>query len=398
MHSHIDFDPFDPAQRDRHHEVMAELRDACPVARVASGMVVVSRYDDVRSALNVPTMRNSHAARAPGVAVPPEDRLFFFEYDPPEHPALRRLMVDVLSRQRAAQMTPTIRALVEELLQPIVRAGGGELVQQLSVPLAGRLMMLVAGFPETDASCWRQWIKDMVVSGFSFTNRNARGVGFAQCYPELLAYLDEQIEARAEVPDPPDDVLTRVLRARIDGEALGHNHRRMILFSVVSAGTNTLVNFLSNTCLSLALDEALVEALRKDRSLVPIAVEESLRRDAPSMYLTRRCVEPTEVAGSSVAEGDKLLLGLASANRDWRAYPDPDEFRLDRHGQPPHMAFGWGSHLCLGAPIARQTGSTFLDVLLDAVDTIHLEPGEVPVPYLSPQGNGLDELKVVVTP
>ncbi|MFI5047997.1 MAG: cytochrome P450, partial [Acidimicrobiia bacterium] len=286
------FDPFDPAQHGTHHAVMAERRERCPVARVDSGMVVVSRFDDVRAALSERTMLNSHAARAPGVVVPPEDRLFFFEYDPPEHVPLRRLLLDLLSRQRAEREVPFIRALVEELLGGLLGTGGGEVVSQFSVPLSGRMMMRVAGFPADDALQWRRWINDMAVSGFSFTNRNDRGVGYEACYPELLAYVDDHLAARAADVDAPDDLLTRVAHAAIDGEPLSRTHQRMIMVSVVAGGSNTLVNFVSNTLLALAGDPALVEALRADRDLVTAAVEESLRRDAPSMYITRLCGAP----------------------------------------------------------------------------------------------------------
>jgi cytochrome P450 len=393
-----DFDPFDPEQAGRHHDVMAQLRRECPVARLSSGMVVASRYEDVRQALNVPTMRNSHAARAPGVVVPPEDQLFFFEYDPPEHAALRRLLVDLLSREQAARKAASMRSVVEDLLAPIATAGSADLVHEFSVPLSGRLMMQVAGFPEADAPQWRLWTREMVVSGFSFTNRNQRGVGFAECYPEILGYLDQHLAERATCAEKPDDVLSRVVDASIDGEALTQTQKRMILFSVVSAGTNTLVNFMSNTLLSLARDSELVRILRSDRSLIPLAVEESLRRDSPSMYITRLCVEAADLAGVPIVPGEKLLLGLASANRDDSVYPDPEAFRLDRLGQRSHLAFGWGSHLCLGAWIARQAGVVMLDTFLDRVSRIALEPGRLPVPYLSPQGNGLDELRVKVTP
>jgi cytochrome P450 len=391
------FDPFDPAQAGRHHEAMAALRAGGPVARLPSGLLAVTRYAEVRATLNDPALRNSHAARSPGVSVPPEDRLFFFEYDPPEHSALRRLLIDLLSRGQAERMAPAIRSLVVSLLGPIIEAGGGELVGELSVPLAGRLMMRVAGFPEEDAPQWRQWIKDMVLSGFSFTNRNARGAGFRQCYPEVLAYLNARLGAPRTSGPAGDGVLDRIRDAQVDGEPLSLTQQRMILFSVVSAGTNTLVNFLSNTLLTLAQDPALVARLQAERALIPLAVEESLRRDSPSMYLTRVGGEPTAVAGVAVPPNQRLLLGLASANRDGSVYPDADEFRLDRHDPPPHLAFGWGSHLCLGAWIARQTGITMLDAFLDVVGQIEIEPGTQPRPYLSPQGNGLEELPVRLT-
>jgi cytochrome P450 len=394
------FDPFDVEHASAHHDAMSELRAGCPVARLASGMLVVSRYDDVKSMLSDARLSNTDAARAPGVTVPPRDRLFFFEYDPPLHLPLRRLLRDLLSRQRAELAAPRTRALVNELLDPLFAAAGGELVEGFTAHFAGRLMMALVGFPEDDAPRWRRWIRDMIRSGFSFTNANERGTGFDQCYPDLLEYLDGHLTDRAELAgrtrlaDLPDDVLTRVVTAEIEGEPLPRTLQRMILFSIPSAGGNTMGNFINNTLLSLARDPGLVERLRGDRALVPAAVEESLRRDSPSMFLSRLCPAPVELADETIEDGEKVLLGLASANRDESIYRDPEEFRLDRAGQPPHVGFGWGTHTCVGAPVVRQAGSVLLNTLLDRVATIELEPGTTPVPYLSPQGNGLDELRV----
>lgn len=373
---------------------MAELRATCPVARLSSGMLVVSRYADVKSMLSDPHMSNNDAARAPGIEVPEQDRFFFFEYDPPLHLPLRRLLRDLLSRQRAEAATPEVRALILELLSPLLDAGGGEMVEEFTAPFAGRLMMRLAGFPEEDAPRWRQWIRDMIRSGFSFTNHNERGTGFQQCYPDLLEYLDRHIEDRARSADHPDDALSRVVTAEIEGQPLSRTLQRMILVSIPSAGGNTMGNFINNTLLSLASDPELVEGLRRDRTLVPEAVEESLRRDSPSMFISRVCRQPAEVHGTSLAGGQKVLLGLASANRDATVYHDPDAFRLDRDDQPPHLAFGWGSHTCIGAHIVRHAGTTLLNTLLDLVAAIGLEPGTAPRPYLSPQGNGLDELRL----
>ena len=391
------FDPFDPEQGRRHHDAMAELRATCPVARLSSGMLVVARYADVKSLLSDAHMSNRDAARAPGVSVPEQDRFFFFEYDPPLHIPLRRLLRDLLSRQRAETTTPEVRALAAELLTPLLTAGGGEMVEEFTARFAGRLMMRLAGFPEEDAPRWRRWIRDMIRSGFSFTNQNERGTGFEQCYPDMLDYLDRHIEDRARSADRPDDALSRVVTARIDGQPLPRTLQRMILVSIPSAGGNTMGNFISNTLLSLAADPALVESLRRDRALVPEAVEESLRRDSPSMFISRICRQPAELHETSLAEGEKVLLGLASANRDETVYHDPGAFRLDRDGQPPHVAFGWGTHTCIGAPIVRHAGATLLNTFLDLVTAIELEPGTAPRPYLSPQGNGLDELRVRLT-
>jgi cytochrome P450 len=156
-------------------------------------------------------------------------------------------------------------------------------------------------------------------------------------------------------------------------------------------------NFISNTLLSLARDPALVEALRMDRTRVPDAVEESLRRDSPSMFISRTCRQPVELHDAELAAGEKVLLGLASANRDETAFREPEEFRLDRGSEPPHVAFGWGTHTCIGAHIVRHTGATLLNALLDLAKAIEVEPGTTPRPCLSPQGNGLDELRLRLT-
>jgi hypothetical protein len=388
------FDPFDPQQGSRHHEAMAELRASCPVARLSSGMLVVPRYADVKAMLSDAHMSNANAARAPGIAVPEQDRFFFFEYDPPLHVPLRRLLRDLLSRQRAEAATPAVRALITELLAPLLEAGGGEVVEDFTAPFAGRLMMRLAGFPEDDAPRWRRWVRDMIRSGFSFTNRNDRGAGFEQCYPDLLEYLDQHIDDRTRSAERPDDALTLVVTAELDGKPLPRTLQRMILVSIPTAGGNTMGNFINNTLLSLAGEPALVEALRADRARVPDAVEESLRRDSPSMFISRTCREPAQVHETSLAAGEKVLLGLASANRDETVYEDPETFRLDRAGQPPHVAFGWGTHTCVGAHVVRHAGATLLNTLLDLVAAVELEPGTTPRPYLSPQGNGLDELRL----
>jgi cytochrome P450 len=390
------FDPFDVNEGPRHHDRM-ELRVNCPVAHLDSGMVVLSRYQDVKDVLVDPGMLNSHSARAPGVEVPPEDRLFFFEYDPPEHPALRGVVRTLLSRRRADQRTLEVRELILTLLNPVLDAGGGNIVDEFTAPLTGRVMMRLSGFPEADAPRWRQWVKDWIRTGFSFTNRNERGVGFAECYPEILEYIDRHLDERTQATERTDDALTCAVEARIDGKALSRNLQRMIVASLPPAGGNTMGNFINNTFNSLAADPELFERVRRDRTLIPDVVEESLRRDSPSMFITRMCGADGTIAEERLAKGQKVLLGLASANRDETVYPNAGEFSIDRNDQPPHLAFGRGAHTCVGAHVVRHLGATLIDTLLDTVGTIGVEPGTTSIPYISPQGNGFEELRLRIT-
>jgi cytochrome P450 len=391
------FDPFDVNEGPRHHHKMADLRAKCPVAFLESGMMILSRFDDVKAVLSDPQMSNRNSARAAGVEVPPQDRLFFFEYDPPEHAALRGVVRELLSRRRADQRTEEVRGLILETLDPLLAGGGGDVVEEFTGPLTSRLMMRISGFPEADAPMWRAWVKDWIRTGFSFTNRNKRGTGFAECYPEILAYLDRHLNEREQSTDKPDDALTCVVTARIDGKPLSRTHQRMIVGSLPPAGGNTMGNFVNNTLHSLARDPILFERIRADRTLVPDVVEESLRRDSPSMFISRVCTEARTIAGEDVEKGQKVLLGLASANRDESVHPDPTRFTIDRKDEPPHLAFGWGAHTCVGAHVVRHLGSTLLNTLLDKVATIKVEAGTTPVPYVSPQGNGFDQLRLRLT-
>src|SRR5260370_31829425 len=129
-------------------------------------------------------------------------------------------------------------------------------------PLVGRLMMRLAGFPEADAPQWRWWIQDMIRSGFSFTNANDRGTGFEQCYPDLLDYLDRHIDDRARSSGRRDDVLSRVVTADIEGRPLPRTLRRMILFSIPSAGGDTMGDFVNHLLLSPATDPRPVQRPR----------------------------------------------------------------------------------------------------------------------------------------
>jgi cytochrome P450 len=392
-------DPFDFKDKERLRRLLPKLRRSCPVAALPTDVLLVTRYDDVLSVLkDNEAFANANAARAPGVTVPAEDRLFFFEYDPPEHLQLRRMLLDLLARTRVQRDVEVLRALTTRLLRPLLAQGRGEFVTDFAVPVAGEAMMHVAGLPPEDAPLFRAWISDIAISGFSFTNQNGRGVGMAECYPELLEYLDRHDDARESLRDRPDDVLTRVVTARLGDRPLPRSLRRMIVLSVIAGGNNTMVNLFGNILLTLARRPDLFDALDRDRSLVPVAVEESLRRDSPSMFITRLCRHDTDLGGVPVRQGQRVMIHLLSANQDERRFANPTDFRLDRQGGPAHVAFGWGAHLCLGAPIARTLASCLLDTVLDAVESISLTPGSDPGSYGSAQGHGPAALDLLVTP
>ncbi len=187
--------------------------------------------------------------------------------------------------------------------------------------------------------------------------------------------------------NPPADVVTHLMTAQVDGALLSDVEIRTQLHFIVLAGVGTTRVLLGNLLFRLMMNAELYERVRADRGLVPRLVEESLRHDAPVQTTPRRCLRPTVLDGVKVDEGEWVIMGLGSANRDERVYPDPDVFRLDRPDPRNHVAFGAGPHVCPGASLARMEAVTAIDAFMDRVRGLSPVDGfdYDPVPNLSPE-------------
>ena len=162
----------------------------------------------------------------------------------------------------------------------------------------------------------------------------------------------------------------------------------MVLLNLVLGGTATTRDLIGNLLLSVLTSPELHEALRDDRERIPAAVEESLRLAPPVLYLIRTCTQDCEVRDVRIEAGTRVVVGVASANRDEEIYPEAERFRIDRHNPAPHLSFGYGQHFCIGAPLARLEACQALESFLDRVDPgeIRLSPGFrnewMPLPYM----------------
>jgi cytochrome P450 len=196
--------------------------------------------------------------------------------------------------------------------------------------------------------------------------------------PEFMAYLDDQIDQRIRHLDsgqePGDDIIFRYLRAEICGERLSPIAIRSQLVMLVIAGNETTRNLIGNTLHRLASDRDLYESLRRDLTLVPIAIEESLRLDTPVQILARTCMQDATIDGATIPAGDRVVIGVASANRDDYIYDDPHAFRLDRQSPRDHLSFGAGPHVCPGAALARLEGVVAIETVLERCTTLDLPP------------------------
>jgi cytochrome P450 len=373
------FDPFDAAQSRDAWDVLRELRAEGPVATIAGGLRYVTRYDEARGVLrDTTTFSNASGMKAPGVEVPLEDRLLG-ELDPPRHTAVRRVMVTAMTPKVVHAAEPFIEATAVDLLATLA-PDRFDLVASYTTVLPNRVTMYLLGFDPADSDQVARWAKGLMESTFPAQNRTERGIGFAAAFPEFAGYIDERIAERSAqlaAGEDRDDVLARLIRLEVDGGPLPPEQLRALVRNLITGGLTTTSQLLGNLLYEIVSRPAVEGALRADRALLATAIEESLRFTPPILFLARGCVRDTEIAGCPVHQGERVVIGAASANRDDRVFDAADEFQVDRANADQHLTFGYGSHVCPGATLARAVARIGVDAVLDhfAEGELQLEPG-----------------------
>jgi cytochrome P450 len=364
---------------------MEQLRAECPVGRTPGGAWYLSRYDDVVDATR-DVHRFQASFREPGVVVPDEEQLIS-EIPEPRHGHVRRIINSAIAQHRLGRVEPFCAGLCHDLLDALLAAEGPvDLVADYVTPIPSSVIAHLLGAPQEDFELWTRWSDEVVQGTYPTKNRTERGEGFAGAHPEFAAYVDSLIVARRATPR--DDFITRLLETEVDGRRLSDLEARTQLVFLFISGNETTRHLIANLLWTLADRPDVFARLRADRSLVPVAVEESLRHDPPIRFLMRNCTVATELHGEQLSPADKVAFGLASANRDETRFEDPHTFRLDRPDARGHLAFGGGPHVCPGSSLARLEARIAVEVLLDRVAAMRpTEPGVYePVPVFWAHG------------
>ena len=357
MAESYEFDLFDPKQTQNMWDELAEMREHCPVSQPSEGWYYTARYDDTQRVFrDARTFSCQGGFRAAGVEIP-EDELFMAEMDAPLHPRIRKFVLSSFNPGMAKNAEPFAREFVSSVFDDIDAAGGGNLVAQVSSPIPLAVTGHVLGVPLEDiaelaAQFFALLHTDWPAYGLKDKSKPGRGEGLEGSAPELCAYFGEKIRARRTGEVESDDLLAQLVRMEIDGERLSDERIRSLACNFLAAGLSN-TNLISNLLYRLITTEEFHAALAGDAELIPKAVEESLRLEPPVLFLFRTVVEETDIGDVRVHPGDRIAMGIASANRDESVYEDSSEFRLDRSGTPEHLAFGAGAHLCLGNHLAR---------------------------------------------
>ena len=342
----VKLEPSSPEYARDPYPTYRDLREKCPVAHSDEfgGFWMLSRYHDIRKAARDPQLFTS----SQGVTLPPVGNPMPFlpiELDPPKHPKYRKTMQTWFSVRAIEKLEPTVREVVNNLIDQIEPHGHADLTQALAGPLPPIVIALLLGLPQEDWPRFRELAETMVNSAEEQDEeRNAVSA------MELMGYLYNQIEARREAP--ADDMLTRMIGIEIDGEPIAPDAVLGLAFFLLMAGHETSVGGISMMLMHIAKNPDVQQRLIEDRSLIPKAVEEALRLEPPIQTIARTVAKDICLRGVDLAEGEKVVLAWGSANRDTAIFDRPDEFVVDR-ARNPHIAFGDGIHRCLGAALAR---------------------------------------------
>jgi cytochrome P450 len=348
------WDPLNEKYKADPHSVWKRLRDERPLYYNEDlDFYAVSRFADVDAFSRDPkTFCSSHGTVMEMITADPAEIEMMIFMDPPEHTRYRRLVSKAFTPRRMALLEADIRALCARLLNELVGQSTFDYVQDFGAKVPAYVIASLLGVPPEDRDMFRGWIDE------SFHLDPVQGmyndVSFA-AMGKLQEYATAQLTERQS--KPRDDMLTDLLNGEIvddDGEL-----RRLTLeqagnFALLigNAGTETVARLLGWAALTLDHNPDQRAELAADPSLIPNAIEELLRYEAPSPVQSRWCTADHEVHGQTIPAHSKVVMITGSAGRDERAFPDADRFDIHRKIDH-HVSFGYGIHFCLGAALAR---------------------------------------------
>ena len=285
--------------------------------------------------------------------------------DPPDHTRVRLLLQRAsFTPRQLASWGPKIQAIVDHLLDPIEAGKPVDFIQAFAFPLPVLVISEIMGFPPEDRERVRNWTQEVALIfqlalRLDSKERRARAERGAREFGEYARAL-----IRARKKEPKDDLFTAMVQAEHRGDFLNEDEVVANIIALVIGGHETTIYLLTNGLLAFIRHPDQIELLRRDPSLIGPAVEECLRYDPPVKSTVRWSREDLEMDGRQIKAGQKVLLAIASANRDPEQFPDPDRFDITRGTTPQqHTSFAGGIHYCLGAPLARLEGEVAFTTL-----------------------------------
>ena len=404
-----DFDFFDPEFQANVHPHFARMREECPMAHAEEPFdwYAVTREKDVRALLH--DWKNWTSELGPGLARSGGGVLV--SVDPPEHTFDRRLVNRAFTPASLLAMEPQITELIDEIIDGFVERGEGDFMEMLAVPVPLIVIAWLLGLdpdlvqqmrPRADAvisadalqqeEMARQLAEQAAAEGREGDRGGAsHGRGEVEYF---LGKITERRELIASGGDAPQDTLTSLITAELNGRTLRDDEIVGFMGFLFIAGSATTTQLIGNMVYRLLQNPDQMELVKNNPDLYDTCVEESLRYDSPVNGLFRTAVKDQEFLGVDVPKNTKVLCMFGSANLDPEMWEDPEKFDVTRDYEDLklHYAFGQGIHYCMGAPLARVEAKVALKLVLERMPNLRLtgEPTEISAPVM----HGVETLPV----
>ncbi len=378
------YDPRRPEILADPYPVLHHLQDEDPVhwSEILGGWVL-TRYDDVKAALGDPRLSSdritpfvNHYAKGGGGELGELGRLvglWAVFTDPPTHTRLRGLMNRAFTSRAVEQLRPRIEEIVAELLGAVQPSGRMDVIRDFAYPLPITVIAEMIGVSREDREAFKIWSDELAAFIGSASATPGKYERAARAISAMADYFRRMIPARRA--NPTEDIMSALVAAWERDDPRGEDELVASCILLLFAGHETTTNLIGNGVLALLRHPAQARALRDRADLTASAVEEILRYDGPTPTMVRVAVEDIGLEGRTIRRGDRVFTMINAANRDPRQFAEPDRLDLARANNR-HIAFGYGIHFCLGAPLARLEAQIALPALLRALGEPALDIGE----------------------
>jgi cytochrome P450 len=383
----VEFNPYSRRHHADPYPAYAKLRDETPVARNERlGIWMLSRYDDVLDALKDWKTFSS----ASGITVQAFTGLkpMIILMDPPDQTRIRGILLKALTPRRIDALEERIRRIARDLIAAFSAQGSCDFVRAFAAPYPTTVIAELLGIDVADREKFKHW------SDAIMTSASPQADSLAEAYGQIFDYFEGVVAQRRAKPG--DDLISALVAAEEQGERLSEDELLGFCALLLIAGNETMANFLSNAMLTLHRQPVAHRSLVADPSSLATAVDELLRFEPPVHELARTLKHDVELRGQKLCEGDRVLLLLASANRDASRFDSPERLILTRDPNP-HLSFGFGIHFCMGASLARMEARVALDELLRRIPDYRVTSDEIEW-FRTPSVRGPARLPIEFTP
>jgi len=356
----------------------------------ASGVWGISRYADVRDISKDPdTFSNAGGIRPDSDALP-----MMIDTDAPEHVRRRRLVSEGFTPRRIRESEEGIRIICDAIIDRVCEQGTADFVRDIAAPLPMIVIGNMLGVAPEDRADLLRWSDDML-RALGSPDPTAMDLA-AQAAVEYAAYITAVVEQRRR-DHQTNDLIGTLVHAEIEGDHLDESSLIYESLLILIGGDETTRHVISGGMYELLVHPDQYRTLAAERAMLPTAIEEMLRWVTPIKNMARTATRDVELHGETVRKGQKLLLLYPSANRDETVFADPESFDIARTPND-HVAFGFGSHFCLGNRLARMELQVMFSQLLDRLPDLALadpaEPPKRPANFVS----GYETMPVTFTP